>query len=504
MMRRRQLSRAAVALGVVVVLVVAVLPAGCRRAPAAAANATRAPKGDAVWFADPAGAGEAGIEDALQRIGAVAVFLPAGEVALESGRWGLHADAPPPRRLERLPAVLVLRARPELAGAFGGGDGAAAKSMAASVAASLKPILAAGGPYGRVAGVHLDFPFSADAAPGYAAFVQSLRAVVPPGTFVSIAIGDPPGDEPSRKKLQPLIEAADALVAFTFRDGETVSPVAIDALRRPWWPVFGTAGHGVRSRPDGGPAEGVPERFLDPLSGSPRLDFSNDLSRNEAAVEAFHITVREPARFDGLTLDAGDRIDFRVPVQTEMLYQLGSVLAGKHFALGRLIQFEGASDAERLLPLAAFEDVLLGRSLAPQPEVTVQPLGRNAVTVQLVNKSPHPSVVSRLSNWVEIDVAPAHAADVQLGGFDRYEVYDAAGRPVSPGRATHVRLFETLVAPAETVTPARIVVRGALPASCCRFRVHAYAAAGPEVVSDWSTPPAPTPVPKKPATRKAR
>jgi hypothetical protein len=114
-------------------------------------------------------------------------------------------------------------------------------------------------------------------------------------------------------------------------------------------------------------------------------------------------------------------------------------------------------------------------------------------------------VVSRVATWIEVDLAPARPAEVQLGGFDRYEVYDAAGRPVSPGRATRVRLFETLVAPAETVTAARIVVRGALPAGCCRYRVHAYAAAGPEVVSDWSTPPpTPTPVPKKPATRKTR
>ena len=491
MARRVALGSAAQAAAAATVAV-ALLASGCHRPPeSAAAGATRAPKGDAVWFADPAGAGEPGIEDALQRIGVVAVFLPAGEVALENGRWGLHGDAPPPRRLERLPAVLVLRARPELAGAFGAPDAAAAKTMGAAIAASLRPFFGAGGPYGRVAGLHLDFPFPVSAATGYAAFVQSLRAALPTGTFVSIAVGDPPADEASRKKLEPLLDAADALVAFTFRDGETVSPVAIDALHRPWWPAFGTAGHGVRSTADGGPAEGVPERFLDPLSGSPRVDIANDLSRNDASIEAFHITVREPVRFDGLTLDAGDRIDFRLPVQTEMLYQLGSVLAGKHFALGRLIQFEGASDAERFLPLAAFEDILLGRSLAPQPEVTVQPLGRNAVSVDLVNKSTHASVVSRLSNWVEVDVAPAHAADVQLGGFDRYEVYDSSGRPVTPGRATRVRLFETLLAPRETVTTARIVVRGALPKSCCAYRLHTIAAAGPEVAQDWVTPPPP-------------
>jgi hypothetical protein len=188
-----------------------------------------------------------------------------------------------------------------------------------------------------------------------------------------------------------------------------------------------------------------------------------------------------------------------------MLFQLGSSMAGKHYALGRAILFEGATEAERVFSLAAFEDVLLGRSLVPVLEGSVRPAGRNAVAVELVNRSHQATVVSRVANWIEVDLAPARPAEVQLGGFDRYEVYDAAGRPVSPGRATRVRLFETLVAPAETVTAARIVVRGALPAGCCRYRVHAYAAAGPEVVSDWSTPPpTPTPVPKKPATRKAR
>jgi hypothetical protein len=486
---RRGLAGASIALAAL---------SACRRAPvAAAAGSTRAPKGDAVWFADPAAAGEPGIEDSLRRIGAVALFLPAGEVALESGRWTLRPDAPPPRRLEGVPAVLVLRARPELAGALGGEKGASAKAMAGAVAAALKPALAAAGPYGRVVGVHLDFPFTNAAAPGYVAFVQALRAALPTGTFVSIALASPPFADADRKKVQALLEASDALVAFAFRDGETTSPQVVDALKRPWWPAFGTAGHGVRSSADGSPAEGVAESLFDPLSGSPRVDLANDLSQNDASVSSFHIGVREPAHVEGLSLTPGDRIDFRLPSQTEMLFQLGSVLAGKHFALGRLIQFEGSSDAERLLPVAAFEDVLLGRSLAPQLEITSEALGRNAVTVSAVNRSPHASIVSRVSNWVEVDVAPAHPADVQLGGFDRYEVYDSNGRPVTPGRATRVRLYETLVGPRESLTAARIVVRGALPKACCPYRLRTIAAAGPEVVTDWvAPPPPPTPTPK--------
>jgi hypothetical protein len=78
---------------------------------------------------------------------------------------------------------------------------------------------------------------------------------------------------------------------------------------------------------------------------------------------------------------------------------------------------------------------------------------------------------------------------------------------VTPGRASSVRLFETVIAPLETVTPARIVVRGGLPKGCCRYRVHAVSAAGPEVASDWiepPPPPTPVPAPKKAASPRKR
>jgi len=108
-----------------------------------------------------------------------------------------------------------------------------------------------------------------------------------------------------------------------------------------------------------------------------------------------------------------------------------------------------------------------------------------------------------MSNWVEVDLAPAHPADVSLGGFDRYEAYDSAGRPVTPGRATRVRLYETLIGPREAITPARIVVRGALPSPCCRHRLHVLAAAGPEESGDWVDPP-PPPTPPPAPTKKRK
>ncbi|MEP6993889.1 MAG: hypothetical protein ABI968_05140 [Acidobacteriota bacterium] len=486
---------------VLLALAVAVaVGAGCRKSPAANAGSTKAPKGDAIWLADPAAAGEPGLEDALRRIGAVALFLPAGEVGFEGGRWSLHPDPPPPRRMERSPVVLVLRAGTGMSGAFSNEEGVEVSTMARVIGSALTRLSGAGGPYGRVIGVHLDFPFSPAGAPRYAALLTALRAGLAPGTFISISVLAPPAADSDRQKVSALLDAADASVAFVFRDGERSDPAAIDSLRHPWWAAFGTAGHGILFPADGKANENVAEQFLDPLSGNPRVDLENDLSDNDAAVSAFHARARDAVRLDGLALNRGDLITFRLPSQAELLFQLGSALAGKRYALGRVVQFEGASDAQRTLPLSAFEDVLLGRSLSPELEVEARPGPKNAVSVGAINRSSHASIVSRVSNWIEVDLGPARPADVSLGGFDRYEVYDTNGKPVSPGRASRVRFFETLIAPGETIAPARIAVRGALPKDCCRHRLRFISAAGPELAVDWSSPPpppTPTARPKK-------
>jgi hypothetical protein len=233
------------------------------------------------------------------------------------------------------------------------------------------------------------------------------------------------------------------------------------------------------------------------------VDFENDLSLADASTVAFHLTARAPIRLEGLELGAGDRVDWKAPAVSELIAQLGTALAGKHRALGRVVVFDGASEAERMFPIAALEDVLLGRALVPALEVTTQASGRS-VLVEAVNRAPHASSVSRMSNWVEVDVAPAHPSDVQVGGFERYEVYDAAGRPVTPGRGTRVRLYETLVAPGERITTARVVVRGALPSPCCPHRAHVVADTGAESAGEWIAPPKPTPVPTKPSKSKRR
>jgi hypothetical protein len=87
-----------------------------------------------------------------------------------------------------------------------------------------------------------------------------------------------------------------------------------------------------------------------------------------------------------------------------------------------------------------------------------------------------------------VDLSPARVGDVETGGFERWEAYDSNGRPVSPGRASRVRFFETFVAPLERFAPARLRVRGKLPSPCCRIRIHLAPATGGEVVTDWALP----------------
>ena len=479
----------------------------CRRAPASAAAvvAPKPPKGDVLWLSDPAAAADAALDAQAEKIGAAAVFLAAGTLGAQPGPGAFEAVAPPPKPLTHVPVVLVVAPSAALAAALASGEGPSAAPLGAAGAAALAAAIRDGA-FGRVIGVHLDFPFGPKAAARYAELVGALRKGLPAGVFVSVSLKALPASEDDRKKETPLYAAADALVAVVFGVGPRVDPIATDALRRPWWAAYDTRAVGVFTGPGGEPRGDVPERLAEPLSGNARFQFENDLSVNDGSVWAFTLTARAPVRLEGLAFESGDRVNFRLPAVSEMLFQLGSNLAGKRFALGRALVFGGATEADRLFDLEAMEDVLLGRALAPRLETSVRPAGRNAVAVDLANRSAHASVASRVDNWVEVDVAPAHPADVQVGGFDRYEVFDRAGKAVTPGRATVVRFYETLIAPFEIVTPARVVVRGNLPAACCRYRVHAMAAAGPEVTEDWVEPPAPTPKPrpeaKRPPTRK--
>jgi hypothetical protein len=479
---------------------VALLAAACGRKPEKDAAASRPggpPKGDAVWFTDPAGALEPGMDERLMRLSAAAVFLPAGALSTRSGRAVFEPGSPPAAAVAGAPVVLVVRGEPVVAVALAAEAGLDPEGTAAALAEGLRSLIQ-GGSFGRVAGVHLDFAFSPASAKRSGALVAALKAKLP-GVWISIAAPFSPVTDEARKALRPLTERVDALVVPVFGLDARADAAAIDLLGPPWWAAFGAFSQGTIVS-GGDPAPGAPEKWIDVLTGNPQVDFENDLSVPDANFSAFHLTARGPVALEGVRLESGDRVTYRVPALTEMLYQLGSTMAGKRHALGRLLVFGGAEEAGRIFPVGAFEDVILGRSLVPVMETRVSPAGRSAIAVEAVNRSTHASIASRTSNWVEVDLAPAHPADVALGGFDRYATYDAQGQPVTPGRATRVRLFETLIVPNETIPPARIVLRGKPPVPCCRWRTQVIAASGSEEASGWTeppVPPTPTPAPRK-------
>jgi hypothetical protein len=431
------------------------------------------------------------------------VFLPAGELSRDGGRWVLRQDPEPPAPIEGMAVVLVVRSGEPLSALLSAPEGAETQAAAHALATGLADALREKGPYGKAAAVHLEAPFSAATASRGTELLRALRKELPRRVLLSIRLASAPATDEERKRIAPLVGAADALEAPVFGAWRRVEAGAVDTLRRPWWAGYDAAARCVLSSAGGAPRGDVPEKYVDALSGHPGIEFENDLSVVDPDVVAFRLVARGPIRLEGLALETGDRVACRLPSLPEMLYRLGSATTGKKHLLGRLVVFEGAAEADRLLRVEALEDILLGRSLSPVLEVRVQPAGRSAIAVEAANLSPHTSAASRVANWIEVDLAPGHPADVALGGFDRYEAYDAEGRPVTPGRATRVRLFETLVAPREEISPARIVVRGALPAPCCRRRTHVLAAAGPEEAADWTEPPAPpTPVPA--ATKKRK
>jgi hypothetical protein len=485
-----------------VVVAAALAATACRKAeePSAVGQPGGPPKGDAIWFADPAGAIEAGMAERLARLSASAVFLPAGALGLQGGRPAFQPSASPAAPVSGHPVVLVVRCDSAVAAALATEGGLDPDAAANVLGDGLQPF-ASGSSFGRVAGVHLDFPFSAASAKKSGALLAALKTKMP-GVRVSIAAPFSPSTEDAREALEPLTKNADALAVPVFGFDARGDASAVDQLGRPWWGAFNAASQGavLRAGGSGEGTAGAPEKWLDPLTGNPRVDFENDLSVPDASFSAFHLIARGPVRLEGLSLENGDRVTYRVPALTELLFQLGSTMAGKKNALGRLIVFDGPEEAGRVFPVAALEDVILGRSLVPAMVASVSPAGRGAIAVEAVNRSTHGSIASRTSNWVEVDVAPAHPGDVALGGFDRYAAYDASGQSVTLGRATRIRLFETLLAPNETISPARIALRGKPPVPCCRWRTQLIAASGTEETSAWMeppVPPTPTPAPRK-------
>jgi hypothetical protein len=269
---------------------------------------------------------------------------------------------------------------------------------------------------------------------------------------------------------------------MVFGEGGRASPASIDLLGKSWWVGYSPNAEGRST----GVRDGVslPESFLARLSDDPALEFRQDMNVEEKAGLGYIFLPRHALALEGRNFSAGDQIVFRQPSIADMIRGFGSELAGWRFARGRVIRLAGKSESDRIFTLAALNEILLGHSLSPDLRVSIERVA-GAVTVSAQNLSPLPSILSRSTNWIEVDLDRPGVRDIRPGGFDRYEVLTAGGRRVSLGRGERVRLYETLVGPFEKIATAVIVPLHPPPDGCCRFRLHLLAAAGPEVASDW-------------------
>ena len=472
---------------------------GCRRA---AGPKPPAPlHGNAAWFADGIAGDDAAIEGSLQRFRCAAVFLPARQIADAGAAWS-GSDAPaPPHPFAGIPVILVISAD---ADPLAGRSDNERKRFGAFLAGEISSVLARGAAFGTVRGVHLDIPFSADTAAAHADALRAARSRVwshdlarrgkaPPlpaeQTPISWSLRQPlPADKKQREAVAKFLSRTDGLVAFVFGEHDSADPAQTDSLGRPWWAAYESSGGGRVRRASGEAANAVDEGSLDRLTNDPRMELLQELPWNEGKGWAFLLRARRALETDGGTVAPGDSVAFQMPSLADMVARFPEDAARRRFHRGRVVVFRGHSDARRQFSTRALEDVLLGRPSVPSLRLWTESEGGGLLRVGGENAAPHGSVVSRIQNWVEVDIAPARVWDVETGGFERWEAYDDQGRPVTPGRASRVRLYENFIAPLERFEPARLRLRGSAPSPCCRIRTHVVPATGGEIVTDWALP----------------
>ncbi len=457
----------------------------CAR-PGAKAPGVPTPSGSGIWFADgltdTAAVTEA--QAGLSRGGFSWVLVPAARIERHAGRWTVVRLPPPPRRLLRTVSLVI--EGDEAGAALSDAKPEARRALANVVALAVRTAIGDGPRFGRVAGVHLDLPFRLETAPAYGDLLGALRRQMPRGSFLTISVDfDPP--PAGREKLLALAGKVDGIVGMVFGEGDRADPATLDLLGRPWWAGYAPNADGRWTGRNGEDRGSVPEWVLSRLSDDSRLEFHHDMEIEERAGFGYIFLVHRPLTLDGWTFSSGDTIVFRQPFLSDLVRGLGHDLAGRSFSRGRVFRLTGSVDSRRIFTLAALNEILRGGSLDPNLVASVAQ-DQNSVTVAAENRSPFPSALSRLTNWVEVELPRPGVRDVRPGGFDRYEVYAANGRRVSLGRAARVRFYETLVGPSEKIDPAVIRTGRPIPPGCCRLRVHVLSAAGREIATGWQQP----------------
>lgn len=454
--------------------------------------------GDAVWFSEGLGVDDPEIEETLRRFHCAAVFVPARRLRAEGAGWS-GSDLPqPPRPLTSAPVVLVV----ETAGdPLAGADEKRGKAFGEVLAKEITAAIARRSAFGRVRGIHLDLPFTGATAEAHAAALTETRSrlshLLTKGDAaaesaralpITLSMRKPaPASEKEEKAIRALASRTDGIVAFVFGEDGEADPVFVDSLSKPWWAAYESATRGSLKRSSGETGPALPESALDPLTDDPRTELLHALPWNEKQGSELTLRAIREASVAGATLAAGESATFSQPSIADLLARFRSDTSARRFAQGRVVVFGPGTDRGRLFPVAALADVLAGNRAVPQFRGWAGEEGPRYVRVGAENATPHASVASRVENWIEVELSPARVEDVELGGFDRWEAYDESGRLVSPGRATRVRLYETLVAPFEKFPPARLRVRGKPPGGCCRVRTHLVPATGGEVGTGWVT-----------------
>ena len=460
-------------------VVLALAAGACSRPKGPAPSVVPHPEGNGVWFADGFGSAEdeASAEASLDRGGVAWVLLPAARLERHGGQWQVVKRALPPRPLARLPVSLVIEGSDGVPAALAEANARERHFLEAALALAVRSALADRPRYGAVTGIHLDLPFTAATAGPYGDLLRKLRRDLPPGSFLSATLKiDPPLAD--RTRLAAVAAAVDGLVAMIFGEGDRASPESTDLLGRRWWAGYSPNSEGRWTRASG--EERLPESVLARISDDPRLEFRQDMDVEERAGLGYLFRTRRAMTLAGVAFAAGDQISFRQPSLPDMIRLFAGDREGWRFSRGRVVRLTGRSESDRIFTLAALTEITAGRSPSPNLKVTVE-AGAGSVSVAAQNLSPIPSILSRTTNWVEVDLERPGVRDIRPGGFDRYEVYSDKGKPVSLGRARRVRFFETLVGPFEQIAPAVIVTHRAAPPGCCSYRVHLFSAAGPEV-----------------------
>jgi hypothetical protein len=463
------------------VLLVLLLPA-CARSGGKPAGVP-APSGSGVWFADglTSIASEREAEAGLARGGFSWVLFPAARIERREGRWTIVRLPAPPRPFQRTVSLVI---EGEAAGtALADAKPEARRALANAVALAVRTAIRDGPRFGRVAGVHLDLPFRPETAPAYGGLLGVVRRQLPRGSFLTISLDfDPPSA--AREKLRTLAAKADGIVGMVFGEDERADPETLDSLRKPWWAGYAPSADGRWTGRNGEDRGRVPEWILSRLSDDSSLEFHHDMEIEERAGFGYVFRPRRSLTVDGWTFSSGDTIEFRQPFLSDMVRGLSRDVKGRLSCRGRVFRLTGGSDSRRIFTMAALDEVLRGGLLDPKLVASVQP-DETSVTVAAENRSALPSALSRLNNWVEVELPRPGVRDVRPGGFDRYEVYAANGRRVSLGRAARVRFFETLLSPSERIEPAVIRTGRPIPPGCCRLRIHVLSAAGGEIAGDW-------------------